>query len=45
VLKGGTPQEFRKELPPMFDVKSIPVYQYFEGEYFHGKYLVDVTLR
>jgi len=29
----------------MFDVKSIPVYQYFEGEYFHGKYLVDVTLR
>ncbi len=45
VLKGGAPQEFRKELPPMFNVKSVPVSQYFEEEYFHGKYLVDITLR
>jgi 16S rRNA (guanine527-N7)-methyltransferase len=45
ILKGGTPQEFRKELPPMFNVISIPVSKYFEEEYFHGKYLVDVTLR
>jgi 16S rRNA (guanine527-N7)-methyltransferase len=45
VLKGGTPQEFRKELPPMFKVFSAPVSKYFEGEYFVGKYLVDVTLR
>ena len=45
ILKGGTPQEFRKELPPMFNVKATPVYQYFEEGYFDGKYLVDVTLR
>jgi 16S rRNA (guanine527-N7)-methyltransferase len=45
VLKGGSPQEFRKELPPMFTVNSIPVGKYFGEEYFQGKYLVDVTLR
>jgi 16S rRNA (guanine527-N7)-methyltransferase len=45
VLKGGTPQEFRKELPPMFAIKAIPVNQYFEEEYFNGKYIVDITLR
>ncbi|HEX5112911.1 MAG TPA: 16S rRNA (guanine(527)-N(7))-methyltransferase RsmG [Saprospiraceae bacterium] len=44
ILKGGTPQEFRKELPPKFSVKSIPVNEYFEEEYFKGKYLVDITL-
>jgi len=44
VLKGGTPQEFRKELPPMFNVISIPVSKYFEEEYFVGKYLIDITL-
>jgi 16S rRNA (guanine527-N7)-methyltransferase len=45
VLKGGTPQEFRKELPPRFSVTSIPVNDYFKEEYFEGKHLVDVTLR
>jgi 16S rRNA (guanine527-N7)-methyltransferase len=45
ILKGGTPQEFRKELPPMFNVISVPVSQFFEEEYFQGKYLVDITLR
>ena len=44
VLKGGTPTEFRKELPPRFSVTSIPVNQYFEEEYFQGKYIVDVKL-
>jgi len=42
VFKGGTPAEIRKELPPQFDVKSIPVSDYFKEEYFQGKYLVDV---
>ena len=42
VLKGGTPQEFRKELPPRFTVTSVPVNQYFEEEYFNGKYVVDL---
>ena len=42
VLKGGTPQEFRKELPPRFMVTSVPVNQYFEEEYFNGKYVVDL---
>jgi 16S rRNA (guanine527-N7)-methyltransferase len=43
VLKGGTPQEFRKELPPRFKVTSISVNDYFKEEYFNGKYIVDVT--
>lgn len=42
ILKGGTPQEFRKELPPRFTVTSIAVNQYFEEEYFNGKYVVDL---
>jgi len=42
ILKGGTPTEFRKELPPRFIVTSIPVNQYFEEEYFNGKYIVDI---
>jgi 16S rRNA (guanine527-N7)-methyltransferase len=45
VLKGGNPKEFRKELPPRFDVRSVPVSDFFEEEYFSGKYLVDVTNR
>src|SRR5678816_3172508 len=44
ILKGGTPQEFRKELPPRFSVMSIPVNQYFEEAYFNGKYIVDIRL-
>ena len=42
ILKGGAPQEFRKELPPPFIVTSIPVNQYFVEEYFNGKYIVDI---
>jgi len=45
VLKGGTPQEFRKELAPMFNVNSIAVNKYFKEEYFDGKYIVDVTMK
>lgn len=44
ILKGGTPQEFRKELPPRFTVIAIAVNQYFEEEYFNGKYIVDIRL-
>ena len=44
ILKGGTPQEFRKELPPRFSVTSTPVNQYFEEEYFNGKFIVDIAL-
>jgi 16S rRNA (guanine527-N7)-methyltransferase len=44
ILKGGTPLEFRKELPPRFTVTSIPVNQYFEEVYFNGKYIVDIRL-
>jgi len=44
ILKGGTPQEFRKELPPRFSVQSIPVQKYFEEAYFEGKYIVDVSI-
>jgi len=44
ILKGGTPLEFRKELPPRFTVTSIPVNQYFEEAYFNGKYIVDIRL-
>ena len=42
ILKGGTPKEIRKELPPQYDVKSVPVNEYFKENYFEGKYLVDV---
>jgi 16S rRNA (guanine527-N7)-methyltransferase len=42
VYKGGSPAEIRKELPPQYDVKSIAVSDFFEEEYFHGKYLVEV---
>ena len=40
--KGGEPAEIRKELPPRYQVNSIPVSNYFKEEYFEGKYLVDV---
>lgn len=41
-FKGGEPAEIRKELPPRYQVSSIPVNDYFKEEYFNGKYLVDV---
>ncbi len=41
-FKGGEPAEIRKELPPRYQVNSIPVSNYFKEEYFVGKYLVDV---
>ncbi len=44
ILKGGTPIEFRKELPPRFVVTSMPVNQYFEEEYFNGKYIIDIRV-
>lgn len=41
-FKGGTPAEIRKELPPRYQVESIPVSTYFHEDYFLEKYLVDV---
>ncbi len=41
-FKGGVPAEIRKELPPRYEVISIPVSNYFKEAYFEGKYLVDV---
>jgi 16S rRNA (guanine527-N7)-methyltransferase len=41
-FKGGEPAEIRKELPPRYQVTSIPVNTYFKEAYFNGKYLVDV---
>ena len=45
ILKGGDPKEIRKELPPKYNVQSIPVNDFFEEEYFSAKYLVDVTMK
>lgn len=45
VYKGGTPGEIRKELPPQYDVKSIPVSDFFKQAYFEGKYLVEVNVK
>ena len=42
IYKGGEPGEIRKELPPRYQVNTIPVNKYFKEEYFTGKYLVDV---
>jgi len=41
-FKGGTPTEIRKELPPRYQIESIPVSNYFNEDYFVEKYLVDV---
>lgn len=42
VLKGGDTQEMRKELPPYYDIRWIPVQDYFQEDYFSGKYIVDI---
>ena len=41
-LKGGDPKELRKELPPLFQVSFVPISDYFPGDYFTGKWIVDV---
>ena len=45
ILKGGDPKEIRKELPPRYNVLSMPINDFFEEEYFTGKYLVDITFK
>jgi 16S rRNA (guanine527-N7)-methyltransferase len=45
ILKGGTPEEFRKALPPLYSISSIPVSRYFDEVYFQGKYIVDIAIR
>ena len=42
IFKGGDPMDFRKELPPYFDVRSYPVSDWFKEEYFLEKFLVEV---
>jgi len=42
IFKGGDPMEFRKELPPYFDVRSYPVSDWFKEDYFLEKFLVEV---
>jgi 16S rRNA (guanine527-N7)-methyltransferase len=45
IFKGGDPMDFRKELPPYFDVKAFPISDWFKEEYFLEKYLVEVKRR
>lgn len=42
ILKGGDPAAFRKELPPYYEIKCIPISQYFKEAYFTGKYIADI---
>lgn len=42
VLKGGDTRELRKELPPQYKMVFTPVNKYFDEEYFHDKYIIDV---
>jgi 16S rRNA (guanine527-N7)-methyltransferase len=42
ILKGGDTRELRKELPPLYSMKFMPVNNYFGEAYFIDKYIVDV---
>src|SRR5688500_10998207 len=42
ILKGGPQKEIRKELPPLYNISFTPVNDYFPGEYFKEKWIVDV---
>lgn len=41
-LKGGSQKDLRKELPPLFKIIFIPITDYFPGDYFKEKWIVDV---
>lgn len=44
-LKGGEPDEIRKELPPVYRMKFTPVQDYFPFEYFEGKFIIQLDLK
>jgi len=41
-LKGGSQKDLRKELPPLYKIVFTPVSEYFPGDYFKEKWIVDV---
>ena len=42
ILKGGDQKEIRKELPPLYRIAFTAVNDYFPGDYFKEKWIVDV---
>ena len=43
VLKGGNPKEIRKELPTLYKISFKAINDYFPGEYFKEKWIVDLN--
>jgi len=43
IFKGGDPGEFRKELPPYYDIKAFPISDWYHEAYFLEKYLIDIS--
>lgn len=43
IFKGGDPGEFRKELPPFFDIHTYPISEWYKEPYFLEKYLIDIS--
>jgi 16S rRNA (guanine527-N7)-methyltransferase len=43
ILKGGSPKEIRKELPPLYRMEFIPISAYFSEDYFIDKFIVDIN--
>lgn len=43
-LKGGDPDDIRKELPPVYRMKFKPVTDYFPHDYFTGKFIIQLDL-
>lgn len=42
IFKGGDPGEFRKELPPYYDIKAFPISDWYHEAYFLEKYVIDI---
>lgn len=42
IFKGGDPGEFRKELPPYFDIHAYPISDWYQEAYFLEKYVIDI---
>lgn len=45
IFKGGDPAEFRKELPPYFDIKAFAISEWYQEPYFLEKYVIDIKRR
>jgi 16S rRNA (guanine527-N7)-methyltransferase len=45
MLKGGDPKEIRKEIAPYYDVKFIPICNFFTEPYFQDKYIVTIEMK